>query len=102
MATRPIRREEALKAINDERQVYSRLLKQAEASGDKEAYQRYSNRISQLDAQSRGTGALGEIGSGIASAGVGLLTGIPDIVISGYNAAANPTVPMQTLSLIHI
>jgi hypothetical protein len=97
MATRPIRREEALKAISDERLVYSRLLKQAEAAGDKQAYQQYSNKISQLDAQARGTGLLGEIGSGIASAGVGLLTGIPDIVISGYNAAARPTVPMQTL-----
>lgn len=97
MATRPIRREEALKAINEERLVYSRLLKQAEASGDKEAYQRYSDKISQLDAQSRGTGLLGEIGGGIASAGVGLLTGIPDIVISGYNAAARPTTPMLTL-----
>lgn len=97
MATRPIRREEALKAINDERLVYSRLLKQAEASGDTKAYQQYSNKISQLDAQSRGTGLLGEIGSGIASAGVGLLTGIPDIVISGYNAAARPTTPIPTL-----
>lgn len=97
MATRPIRREEALATINKERAVYSQLLKQAQASGDKEAYQRYSDKISQLDAQSRATGVLGEIGSGIASAGVGLLTGIPDIVISGYNAAARPTVPMQTL-----
>lgn len=97
MATRPIRREEALATINKERAVYSQLLKQAEASGDKEAYQRYSDKISQLDAQSRATGLLGEIGSGIASAGVGLLTGIPDIVISGYNAAARPTTPMLTL-----
>lgn len=97
MATRPVRREEALATINKERAVYSQLLKQAEASGDKEAYQRYSDRISQLDAQSRATGLLGEIGSGIASAGVGLLTGIPDIVISGYNAAARPTTPMLTL-----
>jgi hypothetical protein len=97
MATRPITREDARKAINEERLAYSRLLKQAEASGDKEAYQRYSNRISQLDAQSRGTGLLGEVGSGIASAGVGLLTGIPDIVISGYNAAARPLSPMKTL-----
>jgi hypothetical protein len=97
MATRPIQRADALAAINKERAVYSQLLKQAEASGDKEAYQQYSAKISQLDAQSRGTGLLGEMGSGIASAGVGLLTGIPDIVISGYNAAARPTVPMQTL-----
>lgn len=97
MATRPIQRADALAAINKERAIYSQLLKQAEASGDRQAYQQYSAKISQLDAQSRGTGLLGEMGGGIASAGVGLLTGIPDIVISGYNAAARPTVPMQTL-----
>lgn len=97
MATRPISREESKAAILQERSKYSQLLKQAEASGDKAAYQRYSDQISKLDAQLRGTGLLGEIGGGIASAGVGLLTGIPDIVISGYNAAANPTVPMKTL-----
>lgn len=100
MATRPITREgeQGAKAlILQERSKYSQLLKQAEASGDKAAYQRYSDQISKLDAQLRGTGLLGEIGGGIASAGVGLLTGIPDIVISGYNAAANPTVPMKTL-----
>jgi hypothetical protein len=97
MATRPINREDARKVINEERLAVSRLLKQAEASGDREAYQRYSDRIRQLDAQSRGTGLLGEIGSGVASAGVGLLTGIPDIVISGYNAAARPINPMPTL-----
>lgn len=97
MATRPVSREESKAAILQERSKYSQLLKQAEASGDKAAYQRYSDQISKLDAQLRGTGLLGEIGGGIASAGVGLLTGIPDIVISGYNAAANPTVPMKTL-----
>ena len=97
MATRPISREEAKAAILQERSKYAQLLKQAEVSGDKAAYQRYLDQISKLDAQLRGTGLLGEIGGGIASAGVGLLTGIPDIVISGYNAAANPTVPMKTL-----
>jgi hypothetical protein len=97
MATRPLRREEALAAINKEREAYARLLKQAEASGDKVAYQQYSDKIGQLDAQSRATGLLGEIGSGVVSAGVGLLTGIPDMVIAGYNSAARPTVPMQTL-----
>lgn len=97
MATRPISREESKAAILQERNKYAQLLKQAEVSGDRAAYQRYSDQISKLDSQLRGTGLLGEIGSGIASAGVGLLTGIPDIVISGYNAAANPTVPMKTL-----
>lgn len=93
MATRAITREEALKVLNQERDVFSRLLRQAEASGDKEAYQRYSDRISKLDAQIRGTGVLGELGSGVASTAVGLLTGIPDIVISGYNQAARANMP---------
>jgi len=97
MATRPLSREDAKKAILEERSKYSQLLKQAQASGDKEAYQRYSDQISKLDTQLRGTSFLGDVGGGIASAGVGLLTGLPDIVISGYNAAANPTVPMKTL-----
>lgn len=93
MATRAPTREEALAKLNEERAVFSQLLRQAEASGDKEAYQRYSDRISKLDAQIRGTGTLGELGSGVASAAVGLLTGIPDIVISGYNQAARANVP---------
>lgn len=93
MATRAPTREEAFAALNQERAVFSQLLRQAEASGDKEAYQRYSDRISKLDAQIRGTGALGEFGSGVASTAVGLLTGIPDIVISGYNQAARANMP---------
>lgn len=96
MATRPIRREEALKAINEERLAYSRLLKQAEAAGDRNAYQQYSQKISELDAKSRATGGMGEFGSGVASAAIGMLTGLPDIVISGYNAAARPTTPIPT------
>lgn len=93
MATRAPTREEAFAALNKERAVFSQLLRQAEASGDKEAYQRYSDRISKLDAQIRGTDALGEFGSGVASTAVGLLTGIPDIVISGYNQAARANMP---------
>lgn len=98
MATeRPDTRDEARKALIDALQANARALRTAEAQGNQQAVAALQQRDSQLQAQLRGASTLGTIGGGIASAGVGLLTGIPDIVISGYNAAANPTVPMKTL-----
>jgi len=98
MATeRPDTRDQARNDLIAALQANARALRAAEAQGDKQAVAALQQRDSQLQAQLRGSGLLGAIGGGIASAGVGLLTGIPDIVISGYNSAANPTVPMKTL-----
>jgi hypothetical protein len=98
MATeRPDTRDEARNALIAALQDNARALRAASAQGNQQAVAELQQRDSQLQAQLRGAGALGALGGGIASAGVGLLTGIPDLVISGYNSAANPTVPMQTL-----
>lgn len=91
--TRDQVRNDLIKALQDN----SRQLRAAEARGDKQAVALYQDANKRLETQLRGTGLLGEVGSGIASAGIGLLTGIPDIVISGYNSAANPTQPIPTL-----
>jgi hypothetical protein len=98
MATeRPDTRDEARNALITALQDNARSLRAAQAQGNQQAVAYLQQRDSQLQAQLRGAGALGALGGGIASAGVGLLTGIPDLVISGYNSAANPTVPMKTL-----
>lgn len=98
MATeRPDTRDEARNALVAALQENARALRTASAQGNQQAVAALQQRDSQLQAQLRGSGLLGAVGGGIASAGVGLLTGIPDLVISGYNSAANPTVPMQTL-----
>lgn len=98
MATeRPDTRDEARNALIAALQDNARALRTASAQGNQQAIAALQQRDRQLQAQLRGAGALGALGGGIASAGVGLLTGIPDLVISGYNSAANPTVPMQTL-----
>jgi len=98
MATeRPDTREEARNALIKALQDNARALRTAEAQGNQEGVAYLQQRDRQLQAQLRGASTLGTIGGGIASAGVGLLTGIPDIVISGYNSAANPSVPMRTL-----
>lgn len=98
MATeRPDTRDEARNALIEALQANARALRNAQAQGNQEGVAYLQQRDRQLQAQLRGSGLLGAIGGGLASAGVGLLTGIPDIVISGYNSAANPTVPMRTL-----
>lgn len=93
VSTRDQARSDLLKALQEN----SRQLRAAMARGDKQAVELYQDANRRLEVQLRGTGVLGEIGSGITSAGVGLLTGIPDIVISGYNQAANPLKPIPTL-----
>lgn len=98
MATeRPDTRDEARNALIAALQDNARALRTASAQGNQQAVAQLQQRDQQLQAQLRGASTLGTIGGGIASAGVGLLTGIPDLVISGYNSAANPTVPMRTL-----
>jgi len=98
MATeRPDTRDEARNALIAALQDNARALRTASAQGNQQAVAQLQQRDRQLQAQLRGAGALGALGGGIASAGVGLLTGVPDLVISGYNSAANPTVPMKTL-----
>lgn len=98
MATeRPDTRDEARKNLIEALQRNAQALRNAQAQGNQEGVAYLQQRDRQLQAQLRGASTLGTIGGGIASAGVGLLTGIPDLVISGYNSAANPSVPMQTL-----
>lgn len=98
MATeRPSTRDQARNDLIAAMQENSRQLRAAEARGDKQAIALYQDANKRLEAQLRGTGTLGELGSGVSSAAVGLLTGIPDIVISGYNKAANPLQPIPTL-----
>jgi hypothetical protein len=94
---RPTTREEARQKLITALQDNARKLRKAYADNDKAAIDRYSTQDERLTAQLRATGGIGEIGAGIASTAVGLLTGLPDIVISGYNAVANPLNPVPTL-----
>ena len=48
----------------------------------------YGKELSKLEGQLRSTGMLGEIGAGMTSTAVGMLTGIPDLAAAGVNLAA--------------
>lgn len=100
---RPNTRQEAydliVKKINDEKTKLNKAIASGEVPNDSRAIidSKYYKEIDRLQSQLRSTGPIGEFGSGMTSAAVGLLTGIPDIGIAGYNYFAKPTEPIKPL-----
>lgn len=100
---RPNTRQEAydliVKKINDEKTKLNKAIASGEVPNDSRAIidSKYAKEIDRLQSQLRSTGPIGELGSGITSAAVGLLTGIPDIGIAGYNYFAKPAEPIKPL-----
>lgn len=82
---RPSTSEEAQRQIVAALQENSAKLRKAYAANDKAAIEKYSKEADRLNAQYRATGTLGNIGAGLASTAVGMLTGLPDLAIAGYN-----------------
>lgn len=94
MATeRPQTRDEARTAVIAAMQENSRKLRQAIASGDKEAEKRYAAEDTRLERQYRNIGILGEIGGGLQAGITGLFTAIPDLLSAGYNAVTGRRIP---------
>lgn len=100
---RPNTRQEAydliVKQINENKDKLSKAIASGEVPNDSRAIinSKYAKEIDRLQSQLRSTGPIGELGSGITSAAVGLLTGIPDIGIAGYNYFAKPEQPIKPL-----
>lgn len=100
---RPNTRQEAydliVKKINDEKTKLNKAIVSGEVPNDSRAIinSKYAKEIDRLQSQLRSTGPIGELGAGMTSAAVGLLTGIPDIGIAGYNYFAKPTEPVTPL-----
>jgi len=88
---RPNTRQEAydalVKQLNSAKDRLNAAIKSGEVPNDSRAIinSKYAKEIDRLQTQLRSTGFIGELGSGIASAATGLLTGIPDLAIGGYN-----------------
>lgn len=94
---RPQTTEQAQREIVTKLQENGRKLREAYSKNDKAAIERYSKEYDRLTAQLRASGTIGNIGAGLASTAVGLLTGLPDLAISGYNFLAQPQTPVRTL-----
>jgi hypothetical protein len=100
---RPNTRQEAydaiVKQINEEKTKLNKAIASGEIANDSRAVidSKYYKEINRLQAKLRSTGPIGELGSGMTSAAVGLLTGIPDIGIAGYNYFAKPEEPVTPL-----
>lgn len=100
---RPNTRQEAydliVKKINDEKTKLNKAIASGEVPNDSRAIidSKYAKEIDRLQSQLRSTGPIGELGAGMTSAAVGLLTGIPDIGIAGYNYFAKPAEPIKPL-----
>lgn len=88
---RPNTRQEAydalVKQLNSAKDRLNAAIKSGEVPNDSRAIinSKYAKEIDRIQAQIRSTGPIGELGSGMTSAAVGLLTGIPDLGIAGYN-----------------
>lgn len=82
---RPQTTEQAQREITAKLQENGRKLREAYSKNDKAAIDRYSKEYDRLTAQLRASDTIGNIGAGLASTAVGLLTGIPDLAIAGYN-----------------
>ena len=95
MATqRPKTNVEAQQRIMAQMDEIRPLLRQAMASGDKAAIEKYSDEMTRLDRMMRATAEItvggvnipiGQIGSGLQSGISGLFTAIPDIATAGVN-----------------
>jgi hypothetical protein len=100
---RPNTRQEAydsiVKQINEEKTKLNKAIASGEIANDSRAVidSKYYKEINRLQSQLRSTGPIGELGAGMTSAAVGLLTGIPDIGIAGYNYFAKPEQPVTPL-----
>lgn len=82
---RPQTTEQAQREITAKLQENGRKLREAYSNNDKAAIDRYSKEYDRLTAKLRASDTIGNIGAGLASTAVGLLTGIPDLAIAGYN-----------------
>lgn len=88
---RPNTRQEAydalVKQLNSAKDRLNAAIKSDEVPNDSRAIinSKYAKDIDRIQNQIRSTGFIGELGSGITSAATGLLTGIPDLAIGGYN-----------------
>jgi hypothetical protein len=88
---RPNTRQEAydalVKQLNSAKDRLNAAIKSGEVPNDSRAIinSKYYKDIGKIESQIRSTGTIGELGSGMVSAATGLLTGIPDLAIGGYN-----------------
>ena len=88
---RPNTRQEAydalVKQLNSAKDRLNAAIKSGEIQNDSRAIinSKYYKDIGRIENQIRSTGTIGELGSGFVSAATGLLTGIPDLAIGGYN-----------------
>lgn len=88
---RPNTRQEAydsiVKQINANKDRLNKAIASGEIANDSRAIiaSKYYKENDRLQAQLRSTGPIGELGAGMVSAATGLLTGIPDLGIAGYN-----------------
>jgi hypothetical protein len=88
---RPNTRQEAydalVKQLNSAKERLNAAIRSGEVPNDSRSIinSKYAKEVDRIQTQLRSTGFVGELGSGVASAAVGLLTGIPDLAISGYN-----------------
>lgn len=90
-------RQEAQAKLVTALQENGRKLRQAYTDNDQAAIDKYSKNYDRLTAQLRASTGVGNIGAGLASTAVGMLTGIPDIGIAAYNYLAEPKTPVPTL-----
>jgi len=88
---RPNTRQEAydalVKQLNFAKDRLNAAIKSGEVPNESRAIinSKYYKDIGRIESQIRSTGTIGELGSGVVSAATGLLTGIPDLAIGGYN-----------------
>ena len=88
---RPNTRQEAydalVKQLNSAKDRLNTAIKSGEVPNESRAIinSKYYKDIGRIESQIRSTGTIGELGSGVVSAATGLLTGIPDLAIGGYN-----------------
>lgn len=88
---RPNTRQEAynalVKQLNSAKDRLNAAIKSGELPNESRAIinSKYYKDIGRIENQIRSTGTIGELGSGMVSAATGLLTGIPDLAIGGYN-----------------
>jgi lysozyme len=90
-------RQEAQAKLVTAIQDNSRKLRKAYDDNDQASIDKYSKEYDRLTGQLRASTGIGNIGAGVASTAVGMLTGIPDIGIAAYNYFAKPQQPVQTL-----
>lgn len=89
-------RQEAQAKLVTALQENSRKLRQAYTDNDQAAIDKYSKNYDRLTAQLRASTGIGNIGAGLASTAVGMLTGLPDLAIAGYNLYQEKRTPSMS------